>query len=249
MVNLNWIFEHWIEIFIMLVLIGSILGGIWNWGGIVKNSERSFAFIISLLVFTTVPIIIEKVFSDLPFKKNVTTSLTEGNAEIVNILMNGGHLKVIGEASDAAKEVSQKLGNVLAGYNTYIVEEEPYDEDTDSQITGAIVGLLMKRNTVWYEILSEEGKGRITKIAQNLNGKLSARNYRACVISEKFKNFPVLNFVVLKNFDKSQEVYFGWGFKSQRASDYVFWSNNPKIVDFFIRYHEELRQEPICQKG
>ena len=245
----DFLSSHPIEGILGFLAIVAIWGGFVNWGGLVKDSEKAHTIIFSILFFTTSTLIVEKFYSELEFQGFVTNSLTNQKAEIVSLLKNTGYLKVIGDANDAAKEVANKLGNVAEGYNTFIINENPYDPETASQITGAIVELLGKNKTVWYEILSEEGRGRLTEIAQKIKGNGSINNYKACVIQEQFKGFPIINFVVLKNFDKSQEAYFGWGFNSQRRSDSVFWSNNPKVVDFFIRYHEKLREEPTCRRG
>ena len=114
------------------------------------------------------------------------------------------------------------------------------------KIFNSILSCIKSGNTVWEETTSGLGKERIKRIYKSLPS--NSNDFKPRVIKPDMAKFPVCNFIIL-NYNSpqetSKEIYFGWGYYEGGANKEVFKSNNKELIDFFMGYHNSLRENEI----
>jgi hypothetical protein len=107
---------------------------------------------------------------------------------------------------------------------------------------------LKEEKGLWEETVSQGGLSRIEEIRKQL-GKLP-QALKVRVIKHDKGMFPVCNFIILRYpraVERSDEIFFGWGYFKGGANENVFWSDDQNIISFFSGYHRALRDDDISE--
>ncbi len=160
--------------------------------------------------------------------------------------MRSGVFKFVGKANEVGQFIGEKILSAGEVFNTFIVYENPYTAKTSMSVKRAMVQFLREEKGLWEETVSPLGRRRVVEIEKEL-GQLP-EYFKVRVIKEDKGSFPVCNFIVLRyprSLDRSDEIFFGWGYFRGSSNENVFWSDDPSLVSFFLGYHKALRDSEV----
>ena len=242
--------------------------GIWSRNN--KDIQLGFnpedSMIVYLLLSLVVPlytIIISQQISVVPDLKaiedntiamrNSTDTIKKDSKRIKRNVLKAvatGRLIYMGNPETAAKAVLKRLKCSTNVLNTYIASNRPpYTSKTEKLILNGIVEFISRKDTSFEDTYSNMSKSRIDEIKEVL-GELPP-SYQVQVLKPEFNGMPVCNFIVLGDDTSSteyNEVFFGWGYFTDKARESVLWSNDQHLIGFFRGYHAALRTEKVSER-
>lgn len=232
-------------IFISLLSLGLAL--------ISRASSSSITFLshdVEWLLFLSIAILVPlfkiQIFNEAFLKADID----QIQADITDLkhTSTAGVVKFVGKANEAATQLLNKLQDASEVYNTYIIYDNPYTSNTHASITKSFIDYLKEEKGLWEETVSQGGLSRIEEIRKQL-GKLP-QTLKVRVIKQDKGMFSVCNFIILRYpraVERSDEIFFGWGYFKGGANENVFWSDDQNIISFFSGYHRVLRDDDISE--